>query len=31
VKKDYQIKAATAATDGLVMPDSVTVAMGELA
>ncbi len=31
MKKDYQNKAAAAATDDLVMPDSVTVAMGELA
>jgi len=31
VKKDYQTKAANAITEQLVMPDSVTVAMGELA
>jgi transposase-like protein len=31
VKKDYQIKAATAATNELAMPDTVAVAMGELA
>ncbi len=30
MKKDYQTKAASAATDELVMPDTVTVAMGEL-
>ena len=31
MKKDYQTKAAPAATDELVMPNTVTVAMGELA
>ena len=31
MKKDYQTKAAPAVTDELVMPDSVTVALGELA
>ncbi len=31
MKKDYQTKAAPAATDELTMPDTVTVAMGELA
>ncbi len=31
MKKDYQTKAASAATDELVMPDAVTVAMGDLA
>ncbi len=31
MKKNYQTKAAPAATDELVMPDTVSVAMGELA
>ncbi len=31
MKKDYQTKAAPAATDELTMPDTVTLAMGELA
>jgi putative transposase len=31
VKKDYQTKAAPAATDQLVMPDTVTLAMADLA
>jgi len=31
VKKDYQTKAAPAATDELVIPDSVTLAMADLA
>jgi transposase-like protein len=31
VKKNYQTKTAPAATDELVMPDTVSVAMGELA
>jgi hypothetical protein len=30
MKKDYQTKAASAATTELVMPDTVRVAMGEL-
>ena len=30
MKKDYQTKAAPAATTGLVIPDAVRVAMGEL-
>jgi putative transposase len=31
VKKDYQTKAASAATDEFVMPEAVTLAMGDLA
>ncbi len=31
MKKDYQTKAATAATDQLVLPDTVTLAMADLA
>ncbi len=31
MKKDYQTKAASAATDQLVMPDTVTLAMADLA
>jgi hypothetical protein len=31
VKKDYQTKAVPAATEQLVMPDTVTLAMADLA